>query len=370
MKHLAIIITLSLTFPYLCQAQDPCAGKKYCFVYINRCDTTMPCADNPYTENTDKGVPMHWLHGSTIHFCGTSLGDGCFVDQACVEQCVEAAYQKWLSFCAAGTLNVAVDWTGPNPCCIPIVYWNDANEYGPGTARVAAETNPVYECYWGTLVCAFDLTNPNHHMWIHINSTAANRAIFQNVCPCPSANSCPIPHGKTAVNICSVLAHEIGHVFGIQHTVERNPKTGKDGSNCGNFSDDDLMAWAGKQTISCSPPNWTTNDACSFKKLYCYGYSSVKPETSSGPFFDPDLEAFPNPTTGMLTVQYTSNIVGMVTVEIVDDLGRQLLSNIFREVPERSTHTIDLSSLANGHYILRILGADFRASRLIRLKIK
>ncbi|MGH2639969.1 MAG: T9SS type A sorting domain-containing protein, partial [Rhabdochlamydiaceae bacterium] len=284
---------------------------------------------------------------------------------------VTAAFQKWISLCHAGTLNISEDASGSSGCCIPIVYWSDPNEFPAGDEGTLAETNPVWQCgdpeVQGALICEFDATNPNHHMWIHINHSSTAKDVIQDVYPCPPASNCKVPNGKTQVNLCNVLSHEIGHVFGMMHTVEVDPKTGQDGPNCGSYSDDDLMAWAGTQGTACAPPNWTLNDMCMFQKLYCYGYPllSVNPTTILS--MNPDLEVHPNPTTGILTIQFSADVSGSVHVALIDILGNTILNNSFRCFAGRETKTLDLSKLPANYYIVRIEGPDFRASHLIRV---
>ncbi len=373
MKYFISILLLTLS-ARLCMAQDPCAGCTYFFIYIPSVGKYQElCANNPWTEHTDFGIPLHWTHGTTITYCLGDFSDGCFVDQSCVKQCVQQDFDKWLSICPSGTLNVTEDETGTSPCCIPIQYESDPNELDEADGQLA-----VTYTLWvtgtpelqGAIACDAYPYGANDHTRIHVDDTRAGRSKYQFVCPCPPVN-CPVPGGKTTLNLCNVLAHEIGHVFGIQHTIEQDPNTGGDGAHCGCFdaNDDDLMNWASPQGESCTPAYWTLNDMCMFQKLYCLG-NPLSVASQPVLTMDPMLTVHPNPTTGSLMVQFVADIPGLVRVTVVNILGNVVINKDVRTSPGREALALDLSKLPGDVYIVRVEGPDFRASSLVRLESK
>jgi len=68
----------------------------------------------------------------------------------------------------------------------------------------------------------------------------------------------------------------------------------------------------------------------------------------------PEIQIFPNPTTGQLRV--TSYELQMESVEIYDVVGRKLSHFTIHN----SHFTIDISHLANGMYFLKVGGKVFK----------
>jgi len=72
---------------------------------------------------------------------------------------------------------------------------------------------------------------------------------------------------------------------------------------------------------------------------------------------------FPNPVQGSLMLQGQSDI-GNVSVELYDELGKKHFVLRLRLMALES-NPIDLSSLPNGSYYLRIEGLEFKATKRI-----
>jgi hypothetical protein len=81
----------------------------------------------------------------------------------------------------------------------------------------------------------------------------------------------------------------------------------------------------------------------------------------------PDLSVFPNPASDMLTVEYSTNRSEVAVVEIFDVLGHQLLTTSFQQQAGRNSHSLDLSSLPDGHYVVRVEGANLLSSKPLLL---
>jgi hypothetical protein len=227
--------------------------------------------------------------------------------------------------------------------------------------------------------------------FIDINGLYDYTSAHVDVCPCSSKNSCPY-NGK--VDLCKALTHEIGHLFGIQHTLpspdEQNQTPPLLDCTTGNPDPKpdpkhDLMYYSlGNQPCDGTPVTLSQNDQCEYMKLYCYADAGIARSkrfrpldascSQSGvdegtlvPTFDPSLVAYPNPTTGQLTVQYTSNLTGTVSLRIFSIIGEQVLLANYRVSPGTQSYTLDLSKLPSGHYIVRIAGVDLRGSKMVEL---
>ena len=296
-------------------------------------------------------------------------GDGC-VDPTAFKTCVDNAFCAWLQLAnCPGTYSLNATWVPTNPtdntiCHIKGTQTNDNHEFDdPNT--IALNTLHFYN------------SGPNvgdiiTKTGIDINHTKTFTDASTDVDPCPSKDSkCQ----NNPVDLCIAVTHEICHLFGLLHTT---PGPSDSYVDCGSHDPNNQDLMNPFLTQPCGQgPTWHTDDCCMMHKLYCNGQTPVVcppkyPCANSGvdegsliPSFDPELVAYPNPTTGTLTVEYSSDRVGMVAVGIWDILGHQLLTTSFREQAGRDSHTLDLSALPEGHYIVRVVGANLRGSRLV-----
>lgn len=107
-------------------------------------------------------------------------------------------------------------------------------------------------------------------------------------------------------------------------------------------------------TISATPNNgyrfvrWNDNNTDNPRTIVCEGnatytaYFELIPTTGINDVNAADVKLFPNPTSGNLYVE----VEGLQKVEIIDAVGRVVLS--------QNNGTVNMSTLANGIYTVRV----------------
>ena len=79
------------------------------------------------------------------------------------------------------------------------------------------------------------------------------------------------------------------------------------------------------------------------------------------------LQLYPNPTSGSLNIQFNSRNQGTVKVTLFDVKGRTILQRDFENVGTSFTKSMDLESVANGIYIVKIQEGSYSSSKKILL---
>jgi hypothetical protein len=74
---------------------------------------------------------------------------------------------------------------------------------------------------------------------------------------------------------------------------------------------------------------------------------------------------FPNPTSGKLTVQSNFNKNTQVTLEVIDVVGKIILKQNIGFTANDNTHTLNLSAMQDGLYIVRLTSSE--GTQLIRI---
>ena len=79
-------------------------------------------------------------------------------------------------------------------------------------------------------------------------------------------------------------------------------------------------------------------------------------------------EVFPQPSTGVVTLNVDSRVSGTLTVEVFDILGQRVSAYSLNGNSGANTHTLDLSDLTDGQYVLK-LNMNDRATDARRIVI-
>ncbi len=74
---------------------------------------------------------------------------------------------------------------------------------------------------------------------------------------------------------------------------------------------------------------------------------------------NPAIELYPNPTTGMLTVEFQNPVSGWYTIEIVDITGKVIISEKTRINTSLKKTVFDLTKYSEGLYMVKITGEKF-----------
>jgi Peptidase C10 family/Spi protease inhibitor/CUB domain/Secretion system C-terminal sorting domain len=145
---------------------------------------------------------------------------------------------------------------------------------------------------------------------------------------------------NTAVNPPTMLAEYSG-----DHTsTPLNPVT----VNSGNA----MVMWSTNKTIRGA--GWDAN-------------YTVTVGTNDQKAFE-DLSIFPNPTDGMLNIQFTVNEIQSLRIEILSLKGETVYSQIFGHFKGSFDKQVDLSNMSRGIYILRLISDQGTTNEKIVLK--
>ena len=102
----------------------------------------------------------------------------------------------------------------------------------------------------------------------------------------------------------------------------------------------------------------------------CYSFSDTVriPKGITGiEDIDPfrDVKIYPNPTTGLFTIEMNNNVLGEINIDIFAQNGSKILNIKFDKSTEHFYSQIDLSGQSSGMYILNLTLDKFRAVRKV-----
>lgn len=78
-------------------------------------------------------------------------------------------------------------------------------------------------------------------------------------------------------------------------------------------------------------------------------------------------QVYPNPSQGILTIEYAGNEIGTLRLEVFSITGAQILSREF-QANDYFKETIDLTHLENGMYLMRMKGEGYSETQKLILK--
>lgn len=89
---------------------------------------------------------------------------------------------------------------------------------------------------------------------------------------------------------------------------------------------------------------------------------SSGPEDSAFPTVEPTLAAFPNPGSGLTTIEFSLPDPGRVALDLYDALGQRVRSLVDGSYDAgTATASVDLGDLSSGHYTVVLRSGDRRA---------
>lgn len=82
---------------------------------------------------------------------------------------------------------------------------------------------------------------------------------------------------------------------------------------------------------------------------------------------DRSLAIFPNPTTGLVNVEYNLDQATLINVVVTDLVGKVVMSTDLRNTGGEQRQTLDLGELSNGLYLLKLDAGKYQATRTMTI---
>lgn len=79
------------------------------------------------------------------------------------------------------------------------------------------------------------------------------------------------------------------------------------------------------------------------------------------------LNIYPNPTTGLVNLEYNLELGTSLNVEVTDVVGKVVMDRSLRSASGVQRQTLDLGSLTNGMYLIKVDAGNYQATRTITL---
>lgn len=159
-----------------------------------------------------------------------------------------------------------------------------------------------------------------------------------------------IDQSYEVVNLCDVVRHEVGHLFGIGH----HNACGRQGPN--NRPTQGLMS-AEALDFNAPPVFFTQDDVCGYKRLYCFDVVTHAGTKDDGQTKSTTQKNYPNPFATSTTIPFTIAKSGMVQLLIYNELGQVVALLVNQVLPVGNyTKKFDSTHLPQGTYwyILRV----------------
>ena len=158
--------------------------------------------------------------------------------------------------------------------------------------------------------------------------------------------------GISVYNLTEILIHEIGHIMGLAHHTESddsNPCNDVEGGSGG------LMGWFARYNYG-KKGEFTNDDICQFKKLYCPDLVGVNDYNSNK---DKKSKPFPNPSEDITNISFSLNSYSETTILYVYNyLGNTVKILDLKNLDfSNEEHIIQVptNDLAPGQYFYKIV---------------
>lgn len=212
---------------------------------------------------------------------------------------------------------------------------------GDGTCDVLCNGNDIGEQYSSYIL----INNTNQKKRIRngkVTQWYYNNSKWDDVKDVIDANN---SNEYAVYNLCDVLQHELGHMYGLQHFDEHCISEG----NTGQMKS---VRYANQPYSGLS-----NDDKCAFMKLYCNNLVSVQENQTSS-----NVRNFPNPAINELNIEFNvKSSFENVSILCYDVYGKYL-GTFYNKVVNKGVHNtqINLSGFVKGVYFYKIeLGDTF-----------
>jgi len=345
-------------------SQTPCqdclnAGYEYPYLYCDKTNDRLfwQCNTEPYTIDLSRYKPYRLCLPSSFIYDDSGLRNGIWFydtlhphersvivfDESKVYDIIDEQFEKW-------TTDICIPLASSDcySCQVKIVWANDAalNAADPNAINYPAFARRKILGPAGGGVCELDcsifqiMLNTSDY-WTKVADwtipTEPERFFYTN----DLEPGHPVEYDKW-LDLRVIILHELGHIFGFEHTI-----TGQGaGIDCGNSNS--IMS----DNKSNHTRNLTDYDKCMFRLLYCCpNITDVSLEEQSNLIID----VIPNPAYTEVTVKlfldypidsqiYLFNSVG----QLLDFQGNKYGSNIGNHLE----YNFNINELANGQYTL------------------
>lgn len=142
-------------------------------------------------------------------------------------------------------------------------------------------------------------------------------------------------------NFCDVIAHEIGHLYGLSHFDKFCTTEGNVG-----IMHSELKPNKPKKGLS-------NDDKCAFMKLYCNNLTPVEEVQN----INEKIRNYPNPTSNIINIEFGIETLNKKVIINIYDIFGNYLGEFYNKQLNKSTNEtqIDISSLLKGVYFYKVL---------------
>ncbi|MEI6089341.1 MAG: T9SS type A sorting domain-containing protein [bacterium] len=360
MKQYLLISLLFCAFNSFAYAQQTnCGTSLNCdplvkYPYAN-CDGNIVCSNNPLQLQPSvvqveipiclDNVPTD---GPSTVFLPGGAGLVKVFDMLDIQNDINCAQDQWACIC--GKQNT------PCKCHIDLV-WSKNPAHFLNSTTVLGEAWPwKRNCKLNCKETGTSTTNKaviylnNCTEFVQISNGIPHKALVNGNIDYSQLQSNPT---SLAYNLCDLIAHEMGHLYGLSHYDENIIQGKKVIPNCNPIT----LPTTGLMVSKLQPNNkqigLSKDDKCAFARLYC---NAVHVEDSDSLFSDVQIKTYPTPTQNLLNIEFSidRNTVYLI-FQVFNESGKLMYDNgYFYNNTGLNRITEDFSFLSNGTYYFKI----------------